>query len=89
MKEALEALVKEMIEKGILFDEARTEFERRFIKQVLDRHDGNQSKAALALGMHRNTLSRKITELQLHDAPPATAPGKGRRARNGARSKTA
>lgn len=75
MNEALEALVTEMIEKGILFDEARTEFERRFIKQILDRHDGNQSKAAIALGMHRNTLSRKLTELELNDADGA-APGR-------------
>lgn len=80
MKEALEALVTEMIEKGILFDEARTEFERRFIKQILDRHDGNQSKAALALGMHRNTLSRKMAELQLHEAPAGK--GAGRRSRS-------
>ncbi len=80
VKEALEALVTEMIEKGILFDEARTEFERRFIKQVLDRHDGNQSRAALALGMHRNTLSRKIAELQLHDEPAGK--GTGRRSRS-------
>lgn len=79
VKEALEALVTEMIEKGILFDEARTEFERRFIKQILDRHDGNQSKAALALGMHRNTLSRKMVELQLHEAPASK--GTGRRSR--------
>lgn len=89
MKEALEALVTEMIEKGILFDEARTEFERRFIKQILDRHEGNQSKAALALGMHRNTLSRKITELQLHEEAAVKPPRNSRRARNGARPKTA
>jgi DNA-binding protein Fis len=54
-----------MVERGILFDEAIGEFEKRFIKRVLDRVDGNQSRAANILGIHRNTLSRKITEYRL------------------------
>ena len=65
MKERLEGLISEMVEKGILFEEARTEFERRFIQLVLKRCAGNQSKAAATLGIHRNTLSRKIVELHL------------------------
>ena len=51
-----------MVERGILFDEAVGEFEKRFIRRVLDRHNGNQSRTARALGMHRNTLSRKIAQ---------------------------
>lgn len=65
MKEALESLIAEMVDKGIRFDEALGEFERRFIKRVLDRSQGNRTHAAEALGMHRNTLSRKLEELQL------------------------
>ena len=65
MKDQLEGLVAQMIDKGILFDEAVGEFEKRFIKRVLDRADGNQSKAAQLLDMHRNTLSRKIGEYKL------------------------
>jgi len=49
-----------MVERGILFDEAVGEFEKRFIKRVLERSNGNQSRAAGVLGIHRNTLSRKI-----------------------------
>lgn len=60
MKDQLEALVGQMVERGILFDEAVNEFEKRFIKRVLDRVNGNQSRAARTLGIHRNTLSRKI-----------------------------
>ena len=60
MKDQLEGLVSQMVERGILFDEAVGEFEKRFIKRVLDRSNGNQSRAARLLGMHRNTLSRKI-----------------------------
>ncbi len=65
MREALEALVAEMVDKGILFDEARAEFERRFIQRVLALEGGNRSLAAQALGIHRNTLSRKLDELKI------------------------
>ena len=54
-----------MVERGILFDEAIGEFEKRFIKRVLDRTHGNQSRAAEVLGIHRNTLSRKIDAYKL------------------------
>ncbi len=60
MRDQLESLVGQMVERGILFDEAVNEFEKRFIKRVLDRSNGNQSRAARLLGIHRNTLSRKI-----------------------------
>jgi DNA-binding protein Fis len=65
VKDQLEGLVSQMVERGILFDEAVCEFEKRFIKRVLDRTEGNQSRAAEALGIHRNTLSRKIGEYKL------------------------
>jgi DNA-binding protein Fis len=60
VKDQLESLVGQMVERGILFDEAINEFEKKFIKRVLDRSNGNQSRAARLLGIHRNTLSRKI-----------------------------
>jgi DNA-binding protein Fis len=54
-----------MVDRGIMFDEAVEEFEKKFIKRVLDRTNGNQSRAAEVLGIHRNTLSRKIGEYKL------------------------
>lgn len=65
MNEPLESLVGMMVERGILLEEAVTEFEKRFIKRVLERCHGNQCRAAESLGIHRNTLSRKITEYHL------------------------
>jgi Fis family transcriptional regulator len=65
MKDQLEGLVSQMVDRGILFDEAVGEFEKRFIKQVLERNKGNQSRAAEDLGIHRNTLSRKIDAYKL------------------------
>ena len=65
VKDQLEGLVSQMVERGILFDEAIGEFEKRFIKRVLERVEGNQSRAADILGIHRNTLSRKIMEYKI------------------------
>ncbi len=65
MRDQLEGLVGQMVERGILFDEAVGEFEKRFIKRVLERTNGNQCRAAELLGIHRNTLSRKMTEYKL------------------------
>lgn len=65
MKDQLEGLVAQMVEHGIQFGEAVGEFEKRFIKKVLDGARGNQSRAAELLGIHRNTLSRKIEEYKL------------------------
>jgi DNA-binding NtrC family response regulator len=62
MKSELEALVDQMITRGILFDEAVKEFEKNFILKVLSRHNHNLSKAAEALGIHRNTLSKRMLE---------------------------
>ena len=65
MKDQLEALIGQMVDRGILFDEALAEFEKRFIKRALEGANGNQSRAARVLGIHRNTLSRKIERYKL------------------------
>ncbi len=65
MREQLENLVLEMLTKGIRYDDAHREFEKRFIAQALDKVDGNLGKAADMLGMHRNTLSRKVSTYRL------------------------
>jgi DNA-binding NtrC family response regulator len=65
LKEQLDRLVDELVSKGVRYEEAHREFEKKFIAHVLSRSDGNLGKAADLLGMHRNTLSRKITEYRL------------------------
>jgi DNA-binding NtrC family response regulator len=65
MRELLERLVDEMVTKGICLEDAQRELEKRFIAQVLSSTDGNLSKAADVLGLHRNTLSRKISEYRI------------------------
>ncbi len=65
LRDQLDHLVDEMVTKGVRYDDAHREFEKRFISHVLTKAEGNLCKAADLLGMHRNTLSRKLTEYRL------------------------
>jgi Fis family transcriptional regulator, factor for inversion stimulation protein len=65
VKDQLEALVQQMYKSNILYSEAVREFKRRFIATVLEENKGNQCRAARQLGMHRNTLSRTVSELRI------------------------
>lgn len=65
MKRELDSLVSQMYASGVSYTDAVREFKRRYLLEVLARHRGNQCKAAEELGMHRNTLSRTLTELKL------------------------
>ena len=53
---------------GTSYTEAVRQFKRRYILEVLAQHKGNQCKAAEELGMHRNTLSRTLAELDMDTA---------------------
>ena len=65
ISDRLERLVEEMIDKGVHFEDALHEFEKRFISRVLGRNDGSLTKSADVLGMHRNTLTRKMGEYKI------------------------
>jgi len=65
MRELLDRLIVEMVKGRITLDEGRRAFESRFIQHVLDTSDGHITRAADRLGVHRNTLSRKIEEYRI------------------------
>ncbi len=65
MKHEIDGLINRMHAAGISFEEAVRQFERQYIYLVLVKHRGNQCKASVELGMHRNTLGRKMSELEL------------------------
>lgn len=92
MKSRLEALVMEMADKGILYEDAVAEFEKHFIMSVLKRTNGNLSKAAEELRIHRNTLSKRVEKYsenghfagkRLRRGRTAAAPRKRRSKRRG------
>jgi Fis family transcriptional regulator, factor for inversion stimulation protein len=68
VKRELDNLVTQMHDGGITYEEAVREFKKRYLIEVLAHHRGNQCKAAKELGMHRNTLSRTIAELDIDPA---------------------
>jgi Fis family transcriptional regulator, factor for inversion stimulation protein len=68
LKRELDGLIIQMHSAGISYADAIRQFKRRYILEVLAHHKGNQCKAAEELGMHRNTLSRTLAELDLDTA---------------------
>ena len=65
ISDRLERLIEEMVEKGVRFDDAVREFEKRFIMKVLAHYEGSLVKTAEALKIHRNTLTRKMAEYKI------------------------
>ncbi|MFH1858419.1 MAG: helix-turn-helix domain-containing protein [Candidatus Omnitrophota bacterium] len=80
MKDQLERLIAQMVDAGVFFQDAVSEFEERYIRRVLESNGGNQSQAAKALGIHRNTLGRKVEEYKLMGRNGARRP-KGKSAK--------
>ena len=72
MHKLLDQLVTEMVARGVHYEDARREFDKRFLAGVIDKSDGNLCKAADTLGVHRNTLARKIKELKIKARPSAS-----------------
>jgi hypothetical protein len=68
LKRELDTLITQMHSAGISYAEAMRQFKKRYILEVLAHHKGNQCKAATELGMHRNTLSRTLAELDMNSA---------------------
>ena len=62
IKQVLEKLIDEMVAKGIYWSEAVSQFEKLFILRVLKETNGSLGRAAETMGVHRNTLSKKIQE---------------------------
>lgn len=68
LKREMDGLITQMHGAGIPYAEAVRQFKKRYILEVLSHHKGNQCKAADELGMHRNTLSRTLAELDMDTA---------------------
>jgi len=58
-----------MLEGHILLDEALCEFEKLYIKKALARHKQHISNTAAVLGIHRNTLAKRVAEYKGKNSP--------------------
>ena len=65
MKENFDALVQHLLNGGIFLGQAIEILEKRMIESALERCRGNQCSASKQLGIHRNTLQRKMVEYGL------------------------
>jgi DNA-binding NtrC family response regulator len=61
----LEIVIKEMVERELLFKDALREFEKIFIETCSRKCGGNRSKVAKAMGIHRNTLHSRAKALRI------------------------
>ena len=69
MRIRLEALIDEMLDGQIMLDEAVSEFEKLYIQKALARHKEHLSRTAATLGIHRNTLSKRVADYREQDRP--------------------
>ena len=59
----LHPIVDELVRRGVTLEQARREFERQFIVASLRCNAGNLCRSAKSLGVHRNTLRNKVSDL--------------------------
>ena len=85
MKEKFESLVEHLVEGGFFLEQAVEILERSLISRVLEKTNGNRCAASKQLGIHRNTLQRKMVQYELCEQRPQRKPARrerpGRKAR--------
>ena len=70
MKENFDGLVQHLLNGGIFLEEAIEILEKNMIDGALERTGGNQCAASKQLGIHRNTLQRKMVAYGLGNGRP-------------------
>lgn len=87
MKNEFEGLIEYLLSNHILLPEAVEIVERRMIEGAMEQNAHNQSEAAKQLGIHRNTLQRKMVEYGIGNGrtrprrKPAAGAGRARKRR--------
>ena len=70
MRDLMENLIEEMLDGQIMLGEAISEFEKLYIQKALNRNNDHLSQTADALGIHRNTLSKRVAGYQTPPKSP-------------------
>ena len=80
-------IADELVHRGVTLEQARREFERQFIVASLKSNRGNFCRSARSLGVHRNTLRNKVSDLGIgvedYDLPGRRQPRRHRRSTTG------
>lgn len=78
LKSGLTPIVDELVRRGVTLQQARQEFERQFIEASLKSNGGNLCRSARSLGVHRNTLRNKVSNLGIPDRDAKPRAGRRR-----------
>jgi Fis family transcriptional regulator, factor for inversion stimulation protein len=70
MKSDLDGLVERLLGANIFMQEAIELLESKMIEGALKANEGNQCAASKQLGIHRNTLQRKMAQYKLANGRP-------------------
>ena len=81
MKERFDSLIDHLVNGGFFLEEAVEILEKGIIERVLARTESNQSEASKILGIHRNTLLRKMIEYDIDGKRPRPKPASRERTR--------
>jgi len=63
----LEAVIDDMLDGHIMLDEALEEFEKLYIQKAYTRNNKRISHTATALGIHRNTISKRVNSYRAQE----------------------
>jgi DNA-binding NtrC family response regulator len=74
MKERFDALIEHLTDAGFFLEQAVEILEKGMIERALQKTKSNQSAAAKLLGIHRNTLQRKMVEQKIDGKRPRRKP---------------
>lgn len=70
IRNRMETLIEEMLDGQIMLNEAMTEFEKLYIQKAMERHKKHLTNTADALGIHRNTLSKRMSNYETSPKTP-------------------
>jgi len=85
MRHTFDDLADHLIKGGFFLEEAVEILEKTLIIRTLERTSCNRSSASKLLGIHRNTLQRKMLDFKL-DTPKRKPPQRVEKARSRAAS---
>jgi DNA-binding NtrC family response regulator len=63
----LEAVIDDMLDGHIMLDEALEEFEKLYIQKAYTRNRKRITHTAAALGIHRNTISKRVNSYRAQE----------------------
>lgn len=89
MNEKLEGIVQQLLSGNIYLEEAIELLERSMIQHAMETTEGNRTEASKQLGIHRNTLQKKLIAYGIANGhnrirKPIARNGRSRRGKTGA-----